>query len=76
MIGSLYSGISGLNANSLAMSVIGDNIANINTPSFKGNRASFASVLSQSLSGSTGNEVGRGVQLWGISSSWKIIRYE
>ena len=70
MIGSLYSGISGLNANSLAMSVIGDNIANINTPSFKGNRASFASVLSQSLSGSTGNEVGRGVQLWGISSSW------
>lgn len=70
MIGSLYSGISGLNANSLAMSVIGDNIANINTPSFKGNRASFASVLSQSLAGSTGNEVGRGVQLWGISSSW------
>ncbi len=70
MIGSLYSGISGLNANSLEMSVIGDNIANINTPSFKGNRASFASVLSQSLAGSTGNEVGRGVQLWGISSSW------
>lgn len=70
MIGSLYSGISGLNANSLSMSVIGDNIANINTPSFKGNRASFASVLSQSLAGSTGNEVGRGVQLWGISSSW------
>ena len=70
MIGSLYSGISGLNANSLEMSVIGDNIANINTPSFKGNRSSFASVLSQSLAGSTGNEVGRGVQLWGISSSW------
>ncbi|OQY15721.1 MAG: hypothetical protein B6I32_05925 [Desulfobacterium sp. 4572_20] len=70
MIGSLYSGISGLNANSLAMSVIGDNIANINTTSFKGNRSSFASVLSQSLAGSTGNEVGRGVQLWGISSSW------
>jgi flagellar hook protein FlgE len=70
MIGSLYSGISGLNANSLEMSVIGDNIANINTTSFKGNRSSFASVLSQSLAGSTGNEVGRGVQLWGISSSW------
>jgi len=70
MIGSLYSGISGLNANSLEMSVIGDNIANINTTSFKGNRSSFASVLSRSLAGSTGNEVGRGVQLWGISSSW------
>ncbi len=70
MIGSLYAGISGLNANSLAMSVIGDNIANINTTSFKGNRASFASILSQSLGGSAGNEIGRGVQLWGISSSW------
>ena len=70
MIGSLFAGISGLNANSLAMSIIGDNIANINTPSFKGNRASFANILSQSLGGSSGNEIGRGVQLWGISSSW------
>ena len=70
MIGSLYAGISGLNSNALAMSVIGDNIANINTSSFKSNRASFSSILSQSLGGSTGNEIGRGVQLWGISSSW------
>ena len=70
MIGSLFAGISGLNANSLAMSIIGDNIANINTPSFKGNRASFANILSQSLGGSSGNEIGRGVQLWGVSSSW------
>ena len=70
MIGSLYAGISGLNANSLVMSVIGDNIANINTTSFKGNRASFANILSQSLGGSSGNDIGRGVQLWGISSSW------
>ena len=31
MIGSLFSGISGLNASSDAMSVIGDNIANVNT---------------------------------------------
>jgi len=31
MIGSLYSGISGLKANTDAMSVIGDNIANVNT---------------------------------------------
>jgi flagellar hook protein FlgE len=70
MIGSLYAGISGLNANSSAMSVIGDNIANVNTTAFKSNSASFVSVLSQSLTGSTGNSIGRGVQLGGVSESW------
>jgi flagellar hook protein FlgE len=70
MIGSLYAGISGLNANSSAMSVIGDNIANVNTTAFKSNSASFVSVLSQSLTGSSSNSIGRGVQLGGISESW------
>jgi len=70
MIGSLYAGISGLNANASAMSVIGDNIANVNTTAFKSNSASFVSVLSQSLTGSTGNTIGRGVQLGGVSESW------
>jgi flagellar hook protein FlgE len=70
MIGSLYAGISGLNANASAMSVIGDNIANVNTTAFKSNSASFVSVLSQSLTCSTGNTIGRGVQLGGVSESW------
>ena len=34
MIGSLFAGISGLNANSTAMTVIGDNIANVNTEGY------------------------------------------
>ncbi len=71
MIGSLFAGISGLNANATAMTVIGDNIANVNTPAFKSNRASFANVLSQTLGGSSGDNVGRGVQFWGTSPSWK-----
>ena len=70
MIGSLFAGISGLNANATAMSIIGDNIANVNTPAFKSNRASFATVLSQSLEGASGNEIGRGVRFWGASPSW------
>ncbi|MDY6971192.1 MAG: flagellar hook protein FlgE [Thermodesulfobacteriota bacterium] len=70
MIGSLFAGISGLNANSTAMTVIGDNIANVNTTAFKSNSSSFANILSQSLSGSGGNEIGRGVEFWGISPSW------
>jgi len=70
MIGSLFAGVSGLNANATAMSVIGDNIANVNTTAFKSNRASFANILSQSLEGSTGNNIGRGVEFWGTSPVW------
>ncbi len=70
MIGSLYAGITGLSANSTAMSIIGDNIANVNTTAFKSNRASFANILSQSLGGSSGNEIGRGVQFTGQNALW------
>lgn len=70
MIGSLFAGISGLNANATAMTVIGDNIANVNTTAFKSNRSSFANVLSQSLQGSGGNDIGRGVTFWGATPSW------
>jgi len=70
MIGSLFAGISGLNANATAMTVIGDNIANVNTTGFKSNRSAFANVLSQSLAGSGGNDIGRGVTFWGATPSW------
>ncbi len=71
MIASLYAGISGLSANATAMTVIGDNIANVNTTAFKGNRSHFANILSTSLGGqsATGN-VGRGVEFWGVNAQW------
>ena len=70
MIGSLFAGISGLSANSTAMTVIGDNIANVNTTAFKSNKSSFANILSQSLGGSATDGIGRGVEFWGVSPSW------
>ena len=71
MIASLYAGISGLSANATAMTVIGDNIANVNTTGFKSNRSHFANILSTSLGGesATGN-VGRGVEFWGTNAQW------
>ena len=69
MIGSLYSGISGLKANTSAMSVIGDNIANVNTTGFKSSTVSFANVFSASLGQST-MQIGRGVTMNGISANW------
>jgi len=70
MIGSLSAGISGLNANAKAMTVIGDNIANVNTTAFKANRSSFANLLSQSLIGASSGDIGRGVEFWGTSAVW------
>ncbi len=60
----LYSGVSGLNANGSAMSVIGNNIANANTVGFKSSRTVFGDLLSSSISGSGGtSQVGRGAGL-------------
>lgn len=68
MIGSLYSGISGLDANTQKLSVIGDNIANINTTGFKASDVSFANVFTESMG--TGDGIGRGVVVSGISQDW------
>jgi flagellar hook protein FlgE len=71
MIASLYAGISGLSANATAMTVIGDNIANVNTTAFKSNRSQFANILSTSLGGESATSgVGRGVELWGVNAQW------
>jgi len=51
MLRSLWSGVSGLNANQIAMDVIGNNIANVNTIGFKMGRAVFQDMMSQTLSG-------------------------
>jgi len=70
MISSLFAGISGLNANATAMTVIGDNIANVNTIAYKANNISFANVLSTSLTGSDSSDIGRGVDIWNTSGTW------
>jgi len=58
----LYSGVSGMNTNSQAMSVIGNNLANTNTVGFKGARTVFSDLLSSTINGSGGtSQVGRGV---------------
>ncbi|MCK5070539.1 MAG: flagellar hook protein FlgE, partial [Desulfocapsa sp.] len=60
----LYSGVSGLNTNSQAMSVIGNNLANTNTLGFKGARTVFSDLLASNISGSGGSsQVGRGVNV-------------
>ncbi len=62
-----YSGVSGLNTNSQAMSVIGNNLANTNTVGFKASRAEFQDIISKSLKGILGgNQIGRGVKIGAV----------
>jgi flagellar hook protein FlgE len=75
-LSSLYSGISGINAAGYTMSVIGNNIANSNTVGFKASYTSFADILSGSLGGSGGLQVGSGVNLTEIGTVFNQGNFE
>ncbi len=63
---SLYIGSTGIIAQQENMSVIADNIANVNTVGFKSSRTIFNTLMSQQMgSASVSNQVGQGV---GVSS--------
>jgi len=70
MIGSLYTAISGLGANTSAMTVVGDNIANVSTPGFKSSTTLFANIMNESLGGGSAINPGAGVAVAGISEQW------
>jgi len=63
----MNSGVSGLRAEGEALGVIGDNIANVNTTGFKGQRAIFQDVLGHSILAGTGSSLpGSGVRVGDI----------
>src|SRR5579872_499996 len=54
--------LSALDANSTAIDVVGNNLANLNTTGFKNSTVNFNDLMSQSLGASSGsNQVGMGV---------------
>jgi flagellar hook protein FlgE len=56
--------LSALNADSTAIDIVGNNLANLNTTGFKASTADFSDVMSQQLGTGTGNsQVGAGVQV-------------
>ena len=68
VLSSLYTGVSGLQAQGEALGVIGDNIANANTIGFKASRAEFQDIVSKSLKGLLGgNQIGRGVKIGAVN---------
>ena len=74
---SLFSGVSGLTSMGNSMTVIGDNIANVNTVGFKASRVTFQDVLSQTVSTNSGSsQVGRGTALGDITGQFSQGSFE
>jgi flagellar hook protein FlgE len=77
MSSALWIGTTGLSASTKEMDVIGNNLANSNTIGYKCGQVSFSSMLSQSLSGGSGNQqVGQGVGVAAVSTSFAQGSYE
>lgn len=73
----LFSGVSGLGTLGNAMTVIGDNIANISTVGFKASRVTFQDAMSQTVATASGTaQVGRGSGLSDISCSFAQGSFE
>jgi flagellar hook protein FlgE len=67
---SFQQGLSGLNATSKSLEIIGNNIANANTYGSKASRAEFADVYAAALNGGGASQVGIGVQLAKVSQQF------
>src|ERR1700733_15131505 len=62
MFTSFSTALSALNATTTAIDVVGNNLANLNTPGFKASVVSFHDLVTQSLGAGLGNtQVGFGV---------------
>jgi flagellar hook protein FlgE len=71
MIGSLQTGVSGLQQFQQDLEVIGNNIANVDTVGYKSSNMEFEDALSQSLAnGSNAMQVGDGVATAAINSDY------
>ena len=69
IFGALGTARSGLAATGAALSVIGNNIANVNTVGFKSSRADFADLLSAQGGGNAG-KIGLGTRIGSVSASF------
>ncbi|MBY0553666.1 flagellar hook protein FlgE [bacterium] len=68
ILSSMWTGVSGLQAQGEGLSVVADNIANSNTTGFKASRAEFEDIMSRNLKGiDGGNQLGRGVRIGAIN---------
>ncbi len=74
---SMWTGVSGLLAHGEKMNVVGNNIANVSTVGFKGQRMDFADYVYQNAFSSAGlSQIGRGVKIGAIMGNFAQGPYE
>lgn len=77
MLTSMSTAVSGMDAAGTDLSVVSNNIANLNTIGFKSSSVSFGDVLSQNLADSTGtSQVGLGVQVMSVTPQFTQGSFE
>jgi len=75
--GSMYSGISGLQTHMMAMSVIGNNLANSSTLGFKGQRADFQDIFYSKINTGSGiGQIGHGSAVAQVQTNFSQGPYE
>ena len=67
---SFQQGLSGLNASSKNLDVIGNNIANAGTYGAKASRAEFADMYATAMTGGGGSNIGIGVNLAAVTQQF------
>lgn len=70
----MYSGVSGLMANAQGISVIGNNLANVNTVGFKSGRMLFSDMISATAQNNS--QIGRGVQIQKVDNIYAQGAFE
>ena len=65
-----HHGLSGLNASSKSLDVIGHNIANSNTVGFKASRAEFNEMVASAMGAASGNNSGIGVSVAAVAQQF------
>jgi flagellar hook protein FlgE len=67
----MWSGVSGLLANSTKMTTIGNNLANVNTVGFKSARTDFVTLMSATIGTASGvDQVGRGTRVGSVVTDY------
>lgn len=69
---SFYHGLSGLNASSKNLDVIGNNIANSSTTGFKASRAEFNEMVANAMGAASGKNSGIGVGLAAVAQQFSL----
>jgi flagellar hook protein FlgE len=73
----MWTGVAGLTAHGESMSVLGNNIANVNTIGYKGGRIFFEDFISQDLNTAAGvAQVGRGVGIGAVYGDFSQGAFE